>query len=192
MPRVRPRRDPHRDKHKMKAALYCRVSTEEQTVVNQEMRLREWARTKGYDFEVYSDVISGASKVRPGLDRLMDDVRKWQLNCVVVWKLDRLGRSLQHLISLIEEFKYYKVQFVSLTENIDTESANGRLTMHIFGALAEFEREMIVQRTHAGLDRAKAEGKTLGRPKGSKDKKPRDKRWYWLRWAGKKTRRKYK
>jgi len=166
----------------MKAAIYCRVSTEGQTAVNQEMRLKEWARVQGYDIDVFTEVASGASQARTELDRMMAGVRAGAYGCVAVWKLDRLGRSLQHLLQLIEEFRNKDIQFVSLTENIDTQSANGRLMLHIFGALAEFERELIRERTNAGLTRAKKQGKRLGRPPGSKDRVKRRRSGYWLRW----------
>ena len=121
----------------------------------------------------------------------MKRVRTREFDAVVVWKLDRLGRSLQHLLQLIEEFKNKNVAFVSMTEGFDTSTSQGRLFMQLLGAFAEFERNLITERGRAGLDRAKEEGQTFGRPKGSKDGKVRKKGGYYLRWQ-KKTKWKLK
>ena len=100
---------------------------------------------------------------------------------MVVYKLDRIGRSLQHLLNLFEELTNRKIGFVSLSQNIDTATPEGRLFLHMLMLLAEFERELIVSRTLAGLARARRQGKTLGRPKGRKDSRPRAKSGYYLR-----------
>lgn len=167
----------------MTVALYMRVSTEEQTVENQRLKLLDWCQAHGYSTVVeFVDVASGSKQSRTELDKMMVLVRSRQVKVVVVYKLDRLGRSLQHLLQLIEEFRNKKVQFVSLSESIDTETAQGRLFLQLAGAFAEYERELIRERTRAGLSRARRQGKRLGRPKGSKDKKPRRKSGYHLRW----------
>ena len=100
----------------------------------------------------------------------------------MVWRLDRLGRSLKHLLQLTEEFRKLSIKFISLTEGFDTTTSHGELFFSIAGAFAQFERRLIQERINAGLERAKSEGVKLGRPKGSKDKKRRTKSGYYLRW----------
>lgn len=168
-------------------ALYARVSTENQTTENQEILLKQWAESKARPYTLYTEVASGAKHTREQLGEMMSAIRRGEHDIVVVWKLDRLGRSLQHLLQIIEELRNRKVQFVTLTEMIDTESPQGRLFLQIAGAFAEFERALIRERVILGIDRARKEGKTLGRPKGSPDKKQRRKAGYWLRYAKKGT-----
>lgn len=167
-------------------AIYARVSTLDQKPENQIHELREYAKRRGFSvYREYVDHASGSSDTRPALNDLMVDARRGAFNIVIVWKLDRLGRSLQHLIQTIEEFNNNKVDLISITQNLDTTTASGRLVFHIFGAIAEFERELIRERIYIGLGRAKREGKHCGRPKGRKDDpdKPRRKSGYYLRWA---------
>lgn len=155
----------------MKCAIYCRVSTEEQDADKQEFLCREYCNRLGYIiFDVYKDVISGKSTSRPEFNRLLDDMRGFKFDCVIVTKLDRMGRSLQHLLSLFDEFNNKKVNFVAITQNIDTSSASGRLQMQILGAFAEFERNIISERTKEGQRRA------VGIGKRGRDKFPRKRR----------------
>lgn len=155
----------------MKVAIYVRVSTSEQTVENQIRICREWVERNGHDvFRVYEDVMSGAKSSRPAFNDLLDDMRQYRFRGVVVTKLDRIGRSLQHIISILDEFKCKSVEFVAVTQNIDTTTASGRLQWQIMGAFAEFEREIISERTKDGLVGKKNVGKR------GKDKKPRKKR----------------
>lgn len=155
----------------MKVAIYARVSTEEQNADHQVNTMREFCERQGHEvYDVYTDVISGAKSSRPAFNRLLDDMRRWKFRAVVVTKLDRLGRSLQHLIGILDEFKNKKVDLIAITHNIDTSSATGRLQWQIMGAFAEFEREMIRERTREGLKHASNIGKR------GKDKKPRRKR----------------
>lgn len=168
----------------MKIALYVRNSTDEerqnpQTQINP---LVQKCKAMGWDYEIFQEFASGSKQSRPELDKMMQRIRLGEFNAVMVWKLDRLGRSLQHLLQLIEEFKNKRIAFISLTEGFDTTSTQGRLFMQLLGAFAEFERNLIQERINAGLDRAKKEGITLGRPVGSKDKKLRRKSGYNLRW----------
>ncbi len=166
------------------AAVYLRVSTEDQTVENQRLPILDWLeRHEITEFVEYVDVASGAEESRTQLDKMMGGIRSKEHDLVIVYKLDRLGRSLQHLLLMIQEFRNKGIQFVSLSESIDTETAQGRLFLQLSGAFAEYERELIRERTNAGLARAKAQGKKLGRPKGSKDKKRRRKSGYYQRWA---------
>ena len=137
---------------------YARVSTEDQNLDLQLDALKEAGCKK-----ILQDKNSGVKKDRDGLLRVLDIVRPG--DTLVVWKLDRLGRSLQHLISVVDELKEKDVYFKSLKENLDTSSSTGKLIFHIFGALAEFERDIIRERTMAGLAAARARGRVGGRPK---------------------------
>lgn len=155
----------------MKVAIYCRVSTEEQDVDKQEQACLEYCSRMGHEvFKVYRDVISGKTTSRPEFDIMLNDMRLWKFNCIMVTKLDRIGRSLKHILSLFDEFKSKGVQFIAITQNIDTTSASGQLQMQIIGAFAEFERNIIAERTREGLKYAKNVGKR------GKDKKVRLKR----------------
>jgi DNA invertase Pin-like site-specific DNA recombinase len=136
---------------------YARVSTTDQDPALQLDALKEAGCIK-----VFVDTASGSLDRRPELDRMLDQLR--QGDTVVVWRLDRLGRSLRHLISLIEDFEERGVGFKSLTESMDTTTPGGRLIFQIFGAMAEFERSIIRERTRAGLDAARARGRKGGRP----------------------------
>lgn len=138
---------------------YARVSTDEQ---NLDMQID--ALQKAGCQKIYQEKISSTKASRPALEDFMDKLRKG--DTLVVWKLDRLGRSLKELISLISTLAEKGVEFKSLHERIDTSTPVGKLTFHIFCALAEFEREIIRQRTVEGLKAARARKKTLGRPKG--------------------------
>lgn len=155
----------------MKVALYCRVSTEEQTTEHQEKALRKYCEVHNHEvYKVYSDVISGTTQSRPAFNQMLEDMRKYKFNAVAVVKLDRLGRSLKHLLSLIEEFKNKGVHFISVDQNLDTSSSTGILILQVIGAIAEFERNLISERTKAGLVGNIRVGKR------GKDKKPRQKR----------------
>jgi len=136
---------------------YARVSTEEQNADLQHDALRAAGCMK-----VFTDKASGSLDRRPQLDRLLDQLRPG--DTVVVWRLDRLGRSLKHLIQLIEDLAEKDVGFRSLTEGMDTTTSGGKLVFSIFGALAEFERSLIRERTVAGLKAARARGRVGGRP----------------------------
>ena len=172
----------------MKVAIYVRVSKEDQHPENQIIELEEFAEIKKFDvYFTYVDRISGSKDSRPALNELMIDARRKKFNAVLVWKLDRLGRSLQHLIQTIKEWENQGIDFISMTQGFDTTTKEGKLFFHIFGAIAEFEREIIRERILLGLERRRKEGKPLGRPKGSKDKKRRRRSGYIQRWAGKKT-----
>jgi len=167
----------------MKVAIYVRVSTSDQHPENQLIALEEYCKLRDWEItEEYTDKISGMKESRPSLDKLMQDARQRKFDIVLVWKLDRLGRSLQHLIQIIQEFKNLEIKFVCKTENIDTTTAQGELIFNIFGAIAQFERQLIVERIKLGLERRKKQGLKLGRPFGSKDKKRRKKSGYYLRY----------
>jgi DNA invertase Pin-like site-specific DNA recombinase len=137
---------------------YARVSTQEQT-----LNLQRDALEKAGCNKLFTDTASGAKTERIGLEEALTYVRKG--DTLVVWRLDRLGRSLPHLIVTMTDLEKRGIGFKSLTENIDTTTSGGKLIFHIFGALAEFERNLIRERTQAGLTAARARGKTGGRPK---------------------------
>ncbi len=148
----------------MRAAIYARVSTADQTCENQLLDLRRYCEARGWTATEYVDTgVSGAKDRRPALDALMADARRRKVDTVVVWRLDRFGRNLRHLITAIEELNAAGVSFVSTGENIDTASPTGRLLLGIMGSFAEFERERIRERIHAGLARARRQGQKLGR-----------------------------
>lgn len=145
---------------------YARVSTGDQSMELQKEALQAAGVEPDY---IYTDVTGGANFERPGLDRARDQLREG--DALVVWRLDRLGRSLKDLIGTVNELADRGIGFKSLTESIDTTTSGGRLVFHIFGALAEFEREIIRERTMAGLNTARARGRYGGRPKALDDRK---------------------
>ncbi len=161
-------------------AIYARVSTKEQTNENQIIRLKEYVQSKGYDYEIFTETQS-SRKSRPIKNMVLQLLRKKVFDGVVVYKLDRWARSSTELLLEIEELISKGIEFHSYSENIDFNSAVGKLHFSILSAFAEFERELIRERTLEGLNRAKVNGKKLGRPKGSKDKKKRKKGGYYLR-----------
>lgn len=167
----------------MKIAIYIRVSTQEQHPENQRIALEEYAKRSSYEYEIFEEKES-TRKTRPIKQELLRRLRMKEFDGVLVWKLDRWARSISELILEAQELFIGKnVSFVSLKDNIDLSTSSGRLVFHIFSALAEFEREIIRERTLLGLERAKKEGKRLGRPAGSKDKKTRRKSGYLLRYT---------
>src|SRR5208282_913794 len=136
---------------------YARVSTDDQN-----LNLQNDALQKAGCEKIYSDHLSGATAERPGLTTVLELLRLG--DTLVIWRLDRLGRSLKHLIHLVEQLDKREVGLKSLQENIDTTTAGGRLVFHLFGALAEFERSLIRERTQAGVNAARRLGRTGGRP----------------------------
>ena len=156
----------------MKVAIYCRVSTEEQDADKQEIACIDYCKRNNLEvFRIYKDSnISGSKTSRPNFDIMLEDMRKYNFNCIMVTKLDRIGRSLQHLLSLFDEFQKKGVNFIAITQNIDTSSSIGKFQLQILGAFAEFERNIISERTKEGLKGVKNVGKR------GKDKKARKKR----------------
>ena len=150
----------------MKAALYARVSTLDQEPENQLQELRRYVEARGWTGTEFVDHgVPGATDRRPALDRLVTDAKRCRFDVLVCWRLDRLGRNLRHLVTLLDELHVVGVAFVSLGEGIDCTTPAGRLQLHILAALAEFERARIAERVQAGLARAKRQGQTLGRPR---------------------------
>ena len=150
----------------MRIALYARVSTDDQSCENQLVELRRYSAARGWEpRESVDHAQSGSKDRRPALDAMVTDAKRRRFDAVVVWRLDRLGRNLKHLITLIDEMQALGIAFVSLGEGIDATTPAGKLQLHILAAIAEFERARIQERVRAGLARAKAQGKRLGRPR---------------------------
>ena len=152
-----------------KAAIYARVSTIDkgQDVAYQVEALQDGAERKGFTPVLFEEKgVSGAKESRPALDQMVRRLRQGEFKALIVWKLDRLGRSLPHLLQLLHECELHNVQFISLTEGMDTSTAMGKLLYNIGASFAEFERSMIAERTRAGLSYAKEHGTKSGKPIG--------------------------
>ena len=150
----------------VRAALYVRVSSRDrQTVKNQLEPLQAEAARRQWDVVgVYQDEVSGASRSRPGLSALLAQVAAKQVDVVAVWRFDRWARSTSHLIESLDQLERAGVDFVSLTESVDTTTGIGRFFFTLLAAVGELERDILTERVRAGLDRARAEGVRLGRP----------------------------
>lgn len=147
-----------------KVALYIRVSTDEQKTDLQLMDLKDYLQRRGYTlYDTYEDIISGKTKERKALDRLVSDARHRKFDIVLVWKFDRFARSLKMLVEYLELFQELGVDFISYKENIDTTTSMGRLIFHINSAYAEFERELIQDRVIAGIKAKREKTGTWGR-----------------------------
>ena len=156
----------------MKAAIYARVSTTDQTNTIQVRELKEYVERRGWQIAgIYQDQMSGAKASRPGLDQLMADARLRKFDAVLVWKLDRFGRSLVHCVSGIQELASLGIHFLAISQGLDTDESNpaSKLLMHILAAVAQFERELIRERVSAGMRAAKTHGtktgNAIGRPR---------------------------
>jgi DNA invertase Pin-like site-specific DNA recombinase len=152
-----------------RAALYMRVSTKGhgQTTDTQALALGEYAGRIGFEIvgEYRDEGISGSKDSRPALDRLMKDARARKFDVVIVARFDRFARSVSHLLRALEEFNHLGIDFVSLSESIDTSTPMGKMIFTVLGAVAELERNLIKERVHMGISRARKQGKRLGRPK---------------------------
>ena len=151
----------------LRAAVYARVSTNNgQDPTVQTRELEEYCARRGWKVDgQYIDVgISGAKEKRPELSRLMADAHRRKFDAVMVWKFDRFARSVSHLLRALETFKSLGIEFVSLSEQMDTSTPTGKMVFTVLGAVAELERSLIAERVKAGLRNAKAKGKKLGRP----------------------------
>ena len=152
----------------MRVAIYARVSTLDQEPENQLTELRHYVEARGWTAVEYVDHgVSGSKESRPALDALVRDAKRRKFDVLVCWRLDRLGRNLRHLILLLDELNALGIGFVTLGEGIDTTSPTGRLVLHVLGAISEFERERIRERVLAGLQRARTQGRRLGRPQAT-------------------------
>ena len=169
-------------------ALYGRVSTQSQQIESQLRECREYCRRNGVTFyKTYADVgQSGTTASRPQLDEMLTDLRAGRIKTIIVYKLDRLGRSLTNLLDLLAEFRNRNVRLISISDGLDTSNDNpmNRAFFRLLGVFGEMEREIIRERVMSGLERAKASGKKLGRPAGSKDRNKRSVSGYLLRYSG--------
>jgi len=155
-----------------RVALYARVSTlNNQDPEMQLSELREYAGRRGWQIiEEFTDQgVSGCKESRPALNRLMSDACRRRFDAILVWKIDRFGRSLKHLVNSLAELAALGVAFISLRDNLDLSTPSGRLMFQIIGAMAEFERALIQERVRAGLRNARSKGKKLGRPRVTVD-----------------------
>ncbi len=149
-----------------RVGIYARVSTNRQCPESQLLPLREYATARGFEIvSEYVDVISGSKDSRPELARLMADAAKRRLDAVAVWRFDRFARSTRQLVTALEQFNTLGVDFISLSESIDTSTPMGKMVFTVLAAVAELELSLIRERVVMGLERAKAQGKVLGRPR---------------------------
>jgi DNA invertase Pin-like site-specific DNA recombinase len=156
----------------MKTAIYARVSTTNGQDPEMQLReLREYCQRRGWEVaREYVDVgISGAKEKRPQLDRLVADAHRRRFDAVVVWRFDRFARSVSHLLRALETFRALGIEFVSLSEQVDTSTPTGKMIFTVLGAVAELERSLIAERVRAGLRNARAKGRRLGRPRKAVD-----------------------
>jgi DNA invertase Pin-like site-specific DNA recombinase len=151
-----------------RVALYARVSTSngQQDPEMQLRELREYAGRRGWQVaeEYIDEGVSGSKDSRPALNRLVSDAHRRRFEAVLVWRFDRFARSVSHLLRALENFQSLGVDFVSLSENVDTSTPTGKMVFTVLGAVAELERSLIIERVKAGLRNARSKGKRLGRP----------------------------
>ena len=188
----------------IKAGVYYRISTRDKQNISMQIKaVKDYCEREGIEIvKEYQDIgESGSKESRPQFDLMINDMRNKLFDCVVVYKLDRIGRSLSHLVKLFEEFKKKNINFISVTQSINTLTPEGRMFLHMLMVLAEYERELTISRVNSGLDRAREQLKkdgygitkqktrytALGRPKGSVDKKRRRTSGYVNRWLKQST-----
>jgi len=156
-----------------RAVLYMRVSSLDQHPETQLLDLHQMAAQRGYEIaHEYTDRISGAKARRPGLDELMRDARRGQFDVVLVWASDRIARSVKHFLEVLDELNRLNIEFISFREQIDTGGPLGRAIVVIIGAIAELERNLIIERVRAGMRRARLEGRHIGRRPLDLDREP--------------------
>ena len=151
----------------MRVGIYARISTTDQRCSQQLRDLRQYVQARGWELEgEYVDHgLSGRKDSRPAMDRLLQAARQRAVDVIVVWKLDRWGRSMSHFVASVQELRRFGVRFIAITQGIDTDESNptSKLTLNLLAAFAEFEHELMVERTRAGLARARREGRIGGR-----------------------------
>src|ERR1700676_4947455 len=157
----------------MKTAIYARVSTNNGQDPEMQLReVRDYCQRRGWELKgEYVDTISGAKDSRPQLNRLLADAHRRQFDAVVVWKFDRFARSVSHLLRALENFRSLGIEFVSLSEQMDTSTPAGKMVFTVLAAVAKLERSLIAERVRAGLRNARAKGKRLGRPRKALDRR---------------------
>ncbi|MGZ3790040.1 MAG: recombinase family protein [Bacteriovorax sp.] len=169
----------------MRAAIYTRVSTHDQnTIPMQIKKCREYAKARNWTVTYVAKDIASGAKQRPLRDDILKLARKRQIDIVIVWKLDRWGRSTSDVVSSLEELRELNVKFVSITEALDFSTAMGRAMSGLLSVFAEFERDLIRERVKAGLDQARSKGIRLGRPPMNKDKSEQAKK-LWKKFENK-------
>jgi DNA invertase Pin-like site-specific DNA recombinase len=152
-------------KEPRRAAAYVRVSGGGQSTKAQAAELKQYIANRGWSLtRVYDDQISGVKSTRPALNELLADARKRKFDCVLVWRIDRLGRSVSHLLQVLETFRETDIKFISLSEALDTSTASGMMIFTVLAAVASLERSILVERVKSGLEHAKRCGVKLGRP----------------------------
>lgn len=150
---------------KIQVAMYSRVSTDDQNLDGQESEMKEYAKNRGWEVtRVYRDKMSGTKASRPELDELMADAHRRRFDVACVWRFDRFARSVSHLLQALETFRTVGIEFVSISEQVDTSTPTGKMVFTVLGAVAELERSLIVERVRMGLQSARRKGKRLGRP----------------------------
>ncbi len=165
----------------MKIAIYTRVSTLDQNLDMQKHELVQYCERMGWQYLLFEEKES-TRKTRPVKQYVLNLLRRKEFDGAIVWKLDRWARSLQELVMDLEEMNNKNIKFIALRDNIDYSTASGRAFANMLAVFCSFERDLIKERTIAGLERAKAAGVKLGRPKGSKDGKVRRKSGYYMRY----------
>lgn len=166
----------------MKVAVYCRVSTDTQELEQQIESCRRFCDYKEFQYEVFAEVGSGKNFKRVKFLEMLDRIRKFEFQGLVVFRFDRIGRNAREVVTLFEEFENKGIQVFSLNENLDTSTPIGKAMRDIIVRLAQLERENISEATKQRLTALKNLGKTLGRPKGHKDLKKRKNDGYKARW----------
>jgi len=156
----------------MKVAIYSRVSTADQSTVMQLDELRAYCQRRAWTVveEFTDEGVSGSKESRPALDRMMKAAKHRMFDAVLCWKLDRIGRSLKHLLNLLAELQAVNCAFVSYSDNLDLSTPQGRLMFQIIGAMSEFERQLVIERTKAGMQAARRRGAHIGRPRVAVDR----------------------
>lgn len=170
----------------MKVAIYCRVSTERQELEQQIDSCRKFCEFKGFEYEVFSDILTGKHMQRPQFLEMLTRIRNFEFEGLVVFRFDRIGRNAREVVTLLEEFENKGIQVISINENIDTTNPIGKAVRDIIIRLAQLERENISLATKQRLQAKKEAGKHWGRPFGSKDKKKRKIEGYKARWKKRK------
>ncbi len=150
---------------KIRVSMYSRVSTDGQNTDGQESEMKEYAKNRGWEVtRIYRDKMSGTKASRPALDELMADAHKRRFDVACVWRFDRFARSVSHLLQALETFRTVGIEFVSISEQVDTSTPTGKMVFTVLGAVAELERALMVERVRMGLQSARRKGKLLGRP----------------------------
>ena len=173
----------------MRAVIYYRKSTKDKQDFGMQIHsVENYCKINSIEpIKTYRDEISGSKDSRPEFDLMLRDLRNGVFDTIIVYKLDRIGRSTSHLLKLFEEFEKKGIKFIAVTQNINTDSPEGKLMLRMLMILAEYERDLTISRINDGLERAREKGSKLGRPKGQKDTKRRRRSGYYQRWSKKTT-----